>query len=440
MIPETKRLMIYLGESDTWHHQSLYAAILEFLRSEGCAGATVVRGIAGFGASSRIKTASIVRLSVDLPIVITLVDRADRIERVLPRLKEMVGGGLMTLEDVAVLKYTPILRRGLPEVTVAEVMTSRVETVTPDTPVLRVIEILIGKDYTALPVVDEAGRVVGTVGDSDLLEAGDLSFTLSIPRAAGGAVVEEMLEGLRRSRRRVRDVMKSPALTIAATASLAEAAHRMVENGLKRLPVVGEDGRLVGILGRLDLLKTMASVHLPERALQGEPGRSLEGAPPHRIADVMSREVPTARPEAALDEVLDLVVGSAAKRVVVVDPDGRPLGVITDSDLVQRLDPAAQTGVVELLRSKIPLESIGGEARRHLAKIRGSRAAEVMTAPAVTVSEDTPFADALAISAERHVKRFPVVDATGRLVGIVGRMALLAGFLRTNPGGPDRKA
>jgi CBS domain-containing protein len=438
MIPETKRLMIYIGESDIWHHQSLYAAILEFLKAEGCAGATVVRGIAGFGASSRIKTASIVRLSSDLPIVITLVDRADRIARVLPRLKEMVGGGLMTLEDVAVLKYTPILRRGLPELTVGEVMTSRVETVTPDTPLLRVIEILIDRDYTALPVIDESGRVIGTVGDSDLLEAGDVSLTLSIPRAVGGALVEQMLEGLRRSARRVAEVMKTPAVTIAVSASLAEAAHRMVENGLKRLPVVGEDGRLVGVLGRLDLLKTMASVHLPERSLEGEHGKPVGGPPPHRIADVMSRDVPTAGSQTALDEVVDLVVGSAAKRVVVVDSEHRPLGVITDSDLVQRLDPAAQTGVIELLRSKIPLESIGGEARRHLAKIRGSRAADVMTAPAVTLGEDTPFADALAISAERHVKRFPVVDAAGRLVGIVGRMELLAGFLRTARDAPTR--
>ena len=99
MIPDTKRLMIYLGESDLWHHQPAYMAILEFLKGEGCAGATVVRGIAGFGASSRIKTAAILRLSMDLPVVITVVDREDRIERVLPRLKEMVGSGLMTLED-----------------------------------------------------------------------------------------------------------------------------------------------------------------------------------------------------------------------------------------------------------------------------------------------------------------------------------------------------
>ncbi len=429
MIPETKRLMIYVGESDTWHHQSVYAAVLEYLKAEGCAGATVVRGIAGFGASSRIKTAAILRLSSDLPLVITVVDRADRIARYLPKLKEMIGSGLMTVEEIGVLKYTPILRQGLPELAVRDVMTEKVETVTPDTLVSRVIEILIDKDYTALPVIDADRRVLGTVGDTDLLDAGDVSLTLSIPRAVGGAVVEQMLARLRSSQRKVGEVMKVPAVTIVASAPLAEAAHRMVERGLKRLPVVGEDGRLAGVLGRIDVLKTMASVHLPEHRL--EPHGLPPGATPHTIGDVMARNVPTTAADTALDEVIDLVVGSEAKRVVVVDADRRPLGVITDSDLVQRLDPEARSSVVEVFRSKIPIESIGGEARRHLARIRGSRAADIMTSPAVTVQENTPFADALAVSAERHVKRFPVVDRDGRLVGIVGRMELLGGFLRS---------
>jgi CBS domain-containing protein len=426
MIPATKRLMIYLGESDVWHYQPAYLAILEFLKSEGCAGATVVRGIAGFGASSRIKTTTILRLAMDLPVVVTVVDREDRLRRILPRLKEMVGSGLMTVEEIGVVKYTPILRQGLPSVQVSDVMTRAAENVTPDTPVSRVLEILIHKDYTALPVVDAERRVVGTVGDTDLLESGEVSLTLSIPRAGERTIFEQMLARLRRSGTKVREVMKAPAVTVRGDASIAEAARLMVEKGLKRLPVVGVDGGLEGVIGRLDLLKTLASVHLPhEPAAAHGPGVEL----PHRIADVMARDVPAVGVDAGLDEVIDLVVGSAAKRVVVVDDQRRPVGIITDTDLVQRLSPDASAGFVELVRSKIPLESVGGEARRHLAKIRGMHAGEIMTRPVAMVHEDTPFADALTVSAEKHVKRFPVVDAEGRLVGIVGRMELLRGFL-----------
>ncbi len=100
-----KQLRIFIGESDRWRHRSLADAILEMLRAEGLAGATVTRGLAGFGANSRIHTAHILRLSEDLPIVIEAIDRADRIEQVLPKLDEMVSEGLVVISDVEVLVY-----------------------------------------------------------------------------------------------------------------------------------------------------------------------------------------------------------------------------------------------------------------------------------------------------------------------------------------------
>lgn len=102
---ESKRVTIYIGESDRWHGRPLHEAILEMLRSEGCAGATVTRAVAGFGRGSRIHTASILRLSQDLPVVIEWVDDPERVERVLPKLDEMISGGLVTIEDVHVLRY-----------------------------------------------------------------------------------------------------------------------------------------------------------------------------------------------------------------------------------------------------------------------------------------------------------------------------------------------
>lgn len=100
-----KRVTVYVGESDRWHHESLHTAIVKVLRAEGCAGATVLKGVEGFGKNSRIHSASILRLSEDLPVVITLVDSAERIDRVLPRIDEMVGGGLVVVEDVHVRTY-----------------------------------------------------------------------------------------------------------------------------------------------------------------------------------------------------------------------------------------------------------------------------------------------------------------------------------------------
>lgn len=96
---------VFIGESDRWHHQPLATALLERLRKEGFAGATVFRGIAGFGAHSVLHTVSILRLSEDLPIVVEIVDTEEHVERLSAILDEMVAEGLVTMEKVRVLKY-----------------------------------------------------------------------------------------------------------------------------------------------------------------------------------------------------------------------------------------------------------------------------------------------------------------------------------------------
>ncbi len=98
-------LRIFVGESDRWHGKPLYEAIVERARHDGLAGATGVRGLEGFGAHSRLHTTRILRLSEDLPVVIELVDTAEKIEAFLPGLDEMVSEGLVTLERVRVIAY-----------------------------------------------------------------------------------------------------------------------------------------------------------------------------------------------------------------------------------------------------------------------------------------------------------------------------------------------
>lgn len=96
---------IFFGESDKWHHQSLETALLERLRREGFAGATVFRAVAGFGANSVIHTSRLLELSSDLPVVVEIVDSEEHIEKLLPILDEMLDDGLVTMEKVRVLRY-----------------------------------------------------------------------------------------------------------------------------------------------------------------------------------------------------------------------------------------------------------------------------------------------------------------------------------------------
>ena len=98
-------LRIFIGESDRWQHQPLYEAIVLKAREIHLAGATVLRGPMGFGKSSRLHTSKIIRLSMDLPLIIEIVDSEEKINSFLPVLDEMIGGGLVTLEKVKVVHY-----------------------------------------------------------------------------------------------------------------------------------------------------------------------------------------------------------------------------------------------------------------------------------------------------------------------------------------------
>jgi uncharacterized protein len=102
---ERTLMRVHIGESDRWHGKPLYEAIVELLRRQKFSGATVLRGVAGYGSSSVLHTDKIMRLSQDLPIVIEVVESPERINQILPQLDEMIGGGLLTLEKVHVILY-----------------------------------------------------------------------------------------------------------------------------------------------------------------------------------------------------------------------------------------------------------------------------------------------------------------------------------------------
>jgi uncharacterized protein len=102
---EAVLLRIFIGESDRWHHQPLYEAIVLKAREMHLAGATVLRGIMGFGKTSRLHTAKILRLSLDMPLIIEIVDSEEKIQAFLPIVNPMMGAGLLTMEKVKCLEY-----------------------------------------------------------------------------------------------------------------------------------------------------------------------------------------------------------------------------------------------------------------------------------------------------------------------------------------------
>ncbi len=399
------RVQVFLGESEQEGHRPRYQALLEYLRREGAAGATVTRGIAGFGVNSKIKTSTILRLSLDLPVVLTWIDAPERVERLLPGLRELSGSGIITVEDVAIAGYggrrLEQLRFDLP---VRDVMRRDVISVRDDAQVREAVRLLVGREFRALPVVDRDRRLVGIVANTDLLAWGmpiRMELLSAMPDHARAGAIDALPDG------GVRDVMRPEPATLPLDASLAQATRRMAEERLKRLPVVDGEGRLVGIMSRADVLHAVAEAF----------PRLVAEAPAHLAArtagDVMRADAPVIRADATLDEVVAAVASTRLNRVVVVDPDGRVVGVITDADVLRSVEPASRPGVLGALMRA------GGAASG------SATAGDLMHADAPVVTRSATLAEAAQEMVAHGRKVLPVVDDDGHLLGIIDRADLL---------------
>jgi CBS domain-containing protein len=419
-----QQVWIFLGESDQWHGRPLSLALLELLKRNGIAGGTVLRGIAGYGAHSFIHTASLVELSSDLPIVVTFVDRADRIARVMPDILEMVREGLITTTPVEVIKYTSRAIGPFPaHLTVADVMTRQVVSVRPDTPVAEIVALLIDRALRSAPVVDAENRVIGIITDGDLLTRGATELPLALQRELSLAERAATIETLAAHPHTAADLMTPDPVTLPETTPLAEAAAVMADRGLKRIPVVDAQQRLVGMVSRSDLLATVAE---GLRQRPATPIRQPDGAP-KTVGEIMITDVPTVQPDTPLAETLDRLLETDKRRVIVVDGERRVVGIITDGDVMRRAAKRVRPGALRALAAWF-----GGGARPPGLEVaaEGRTAADVMTSPVVTLPTNAPIADAVRLMMAHKIKRIPIIDTDGRLVGMVGRAGVLAALSR----------
>ncbi len=402
------RVQVFFGETDQVGHVPRYQAMLEYLRREGAAGATVERGLAGFGVNSKIHTAAVLRLSLDLPMVLTWIDAPGRVEWLLPGLTKLAGSGIVTVEEVGVAAYGGRRLEQLRfDLQVRDVMTAPVTSVRADARLREAVELVIGRDFRALPVVDEAGRLVGIVTSSDLVARGGLGARLDLLAVLPEQARLEIL-GRLDPQRRVADVMTSEVMSVRGTDSVAAATHLMATNRIKRLPVVDEEGRLIGIVSRADVLRAVGETF--PRVI--EEGTAHPGA--RTIGEVMHRDGPVARADADLATLLDVVVSTRLNRAVVVDETQRVIGVVSDADVIRSVDPAADAGVLGAL-----MRTAGRPAASRLT------ARELVTRPALTTGPETTIAEASRLMTEHRRKLICVVDEAGRLLGIVDRADLL---------------
>jgi CBS domain-containing protein len=403
-----KRLCIYIGESDRWRGKPLDTVILEKLKSIGLAGATVFRGVSGFGAHSHIRTSSIEVLSVDLPVLIEVVDTTERIQHALDVVSPMVLEGLITMEDVTIVKYTHRYLNPLPaDKLVSDVMVWDVVSLSPDMPVSEAWQRMIRNELKAMPVIDAAGGVLGLVTDEDMLVRGGIQQRLSITLMLSEGEIEKELKSLGASSLKVTDVMTRPAITISQDDYLGTAALKMVRSDLKRLPVVDKNNHLVGMLSRLDILKQLVDAPAIHTNLD------LVTGAVKTVGEISQKDLPTVNQGDTLGQIVEKFIQIGTHRLIVTDDGGHAIGLVADSDVVSRTQPELKSGILSALRN-IGKPPFGRET-----------AADIMSPGVVQISPSTSITSAIQKMIAENRKWLVVVNDTNYPVGLIDREVLL---------------
>lgn len=437
---KAQALTIYMGESDQWNGAPAYVAIVQYLREQGCAGATVTRAIEGYGAGSRLHESGGWRLSSDAPLIIFVIDQPARLRRLLPHIQEMMSGGLITLHEVEVLKYTHARRHGLPaKLQVQQIMEGAITTVGPDTPAASIVNVLLSSPFRALPVVDAQHKLLGIISTGDLIRAGVLPMRRGLLRAAieldsnTAEVLEAPMEQARQSALTARDIMNRQVRTVEPAISVREAARIMVETGLRRLPVTGADGTLRGMVTRADLLQVIASSPLmsPQASSGTQPLQRVKPssstlAQEQTVSNYLNADVATVSVSDTLDDVIDALLVSPLKRVIVLNEQEQVVGIISDVDVLAQIQEEARPGLLKTLANwtrgksgRLPtgaLQTSGGHVRV---------AADMMNRNIITILQSATVQEAIERMIRSKRKILPVVDEEQRLVGTVGRSDLL---------------
>jgi CBS domain-containing protein len=425
LVGKAKRVRIYVSEGDKVRHVPASLAIIELLRRENAQGATVLRAVAGFGAAGQLHVSHLVDVAQDLPLIVEWIDAPDVVLRLLGRVKEMVPRGLITMDDTEVVLHQPNPVRELPvALTAGEVMSREVTSVSRETPLREVVELMLSKVYRAVPVLD-AGVPVGIITNGDLVRKGGLGVRVELLEALDTPEVHDVLNRLAATNKTAGDVMTPGPVTVHLTTPLPAVAEVMTSRRLKRLPVVDEHGAIAGVVSRVDLLRTAARAIGRREPIPRELG--LAGDTP--LSEVMRRDVPTVHPETPLPELFQAVVSTRLNRALVVDADRRVVGIVTDAELLDRLTPSLRPSALRSLMHRLPFAHPRPEEHEAEHHARARRASDLMERDVATATEDTLLSEAIARMLQGSHKVLAVTDPAGKLVGVVDRADLLHGLV-----------
>jgi CBS domain-containing protein len=411
---------IYTSEESRYKGRSLGQAVTEYVHDLKIAARCIVlKGVAGCYENGEMATFGIEVLSFDLPVKIEIVLPAGELEIVVAALEEMVTDGIVLVREATIHAYhaqTRLLPRHLK---VRDVMTPHPKSVGLETPALDIARLLLSHDFNGVPVLDEEDRPAGMVTQRDLIERAQMPVRLGLLGEMDDAQKQSLLEPM--SKYQAQEIMSWPPIVVKETFPLYKAVETMLEKGLKRLPVVDAQGRLSGMLARVDVFRAIAR-ELPDWKPENHPDIQVRDA--RTVGDVARRDMHTVAPNASIEKIVQAIGSNCIQRVAVVNGEGRLVGLISDRVLLG-LFAGHHPGFWETLVGLFASGSEGEKRAPLPEEFRAKTAQDLMRTDLVVVDENSPLDEAIRVMAEKGIKRLPVIDAEGKFKGMVSRDSLL---------------
>jgi CBS domain-containing protein len=406
-----KAIEIFTSELTRCQGKPVAESVIQYVRNLKIAARCIVtKGIAGCYESGEVATGRMEILSYNLPVRIYIVLPAAECERVLAGLDPLVGDGIIALHDLQVVGHRARNAFFPPQLRVRDAMTAKPQSIAAGGSLSEAARLLLSSIFTGLPVVDDRGRPLGIITQGDLIHRGGMPLRLGLLAETDQDRRETVLTQM--ADRRADEVMSAPAIIIGQDLPLTEAVDLMLERRVKRLPVVDTEGRLTGMLSRLDIFRTVMREAPDWNAFRAQ---RVQVTDLKHVGDILRRDTHAVPPDTPIDEVIRVIGHNDIQRVAVVNDQGILLGLISDRDLLCyfKQDPAGIWGV--LTKPKNAPEG----------RLQSAQASAVMRTDLITVKESTTVAEAIALMTQKALKRLPVVDNQGRFQGMISRDSLL---------------
>jgi CBS domain-containing protein len=367
-----------------------------------------------------------------MPLKIEIVLPAAELGRVLPLVEEIVTDGIVMVEEMEAHVHRVNARLLPRNLYVRDIMTRAPRSLPLNATAADVVRILLSGTFNGLPVVDEHGKPVGIVTQGDLIQRAGMPIRLGLLRDMGTDNADATMQHM--ANRKAAEIMTQPVITVPEDMPVPQAVDRMLQHGLKRLPVVNQEGVLTGMLARVDVFRTVTR-ETPDWAAIGRHGIEVSHA--RTAGDIMHRDVHTVPPSASVEEVMRFVDDSDLQRVAVVDAAGRLLGIISDRDLL-RVFAGHRIGIWDRVASKLTFTAMGQRHKAAIAEAQRRTAGEIMRTDIVSVGEDAPLSEAIRVMASKQLKRLPVVGSHGEFKGMISRDSVLRAGMAEQPN-PDKR-